>query len=173
MRIVVNEYHFSKSPSAQAGENAEVILVAEDNETNQELIRRQLALLGYASAVAGNGREAWESWKTGKYSLLLTDVHMPEMDGYQLCAAIRASETAGTRVPIIAVTANALKGEAEHCLALGMDDYLSKPLHLMDLKRTLEKWLPLAASATQVTPANSVGESTIVSMLVTPPIFGK
>lgn len=151
------------SPNVQSREHSQVILVAEDNETNQEVIRRQLALLGYAIAVAGNGREAWELWKTGKYSLLLTDVHMPEMDGYELCAAIRASETGSAHAPIIAITANALKGEAEHCRAMGMDDYLSKPLQLKDLKKTLEKWLPFA------TRAGLVDAPAIVDASPTPP----
>ncbi|MDO8466394.1 MAG: response regulator, partial [Gallionella sp.] len=76
---------------------------------------------------------------------LLTDLHMPEMDGYELTAAIRAAETNKTRIPIIAITANALKGEADHCRAVGMDDYLSKPVQLVNLKAMLEKWLPVAA----------------------------
>jgi signal transduction histidine kinase/CheY-like chemotaxis protein/HPt (histidine-containing phosphotransfer) domain-containing protein len=149
------EASLDRSPRIQAGERPQVILVAEDNETNQEVIRRQLALLGYAIAVAGSGREAWELWKTGRYSLLLTDVHMPEMDGYELCAAIRASETGMNHIPIIAVTANALKGEAEHCRAIGMDDYLSKPLQLTDLRKALEKWFPPAM------PDRSAAESTV------------
>jgi CheY-like chemotaxis protein/HPt (histidine-containing phosphotransfer) domain-containing protein len=151
------EASLDRSPRIQAGERPQVILVAEDNETNQEVIRRQLALLGYAIAVAGNGQEAWELWKTGRYSLLLTDVHMPEMDGYELCAAIRASETGMNHIPIIAVTANALKGEAEHCRAIGMDDYLSKPLQLTDLRKALEKWFPPAM------PDRSAAESTVNS----------
>ncbi len=151
-------------PGAQAEERPEVILVAEDNETNQAVIRRQLALLGYAITVAGNGREAWELWKTSRYSLLLTDIHMPEMDGYELCAAIRASETGMAHIPIIAVTANALKGEAEHCRAIGMDDYLSKPLQLADLRKTLKKWLPPG------TLDRSAAESTVNSSRVPTPV---
>jgi signal transduction histidine kinase/DNA-binding response OmpR family regulator len=142
--------------SGQAGGKSHVILVAEDNETNQEVIRRQLALLGYPMDVASNGREAWELWETGKYSLLLTDVHMPEMDGYELCAAIRGGEAGVAHAPIIAVTANALKGEAEHCRAMGMDDYLSKPLQLVDLKKTLEKWLPAASSNAESMVVNTL-----------------
>ena len=156
-QLPAHEAGLDLSPPIQGGQRPQVILVAEDNETNQEVIRRQLALLGYAIAVAGNGREAWELWKTGRYALLLTDVHMPEMDGYELCAAIRASETGMAHIPIIAVTANALKGEAEHCRAIGMDDYLSKPLQLTDLKKALEKWLPPA------TPDTSGAESTVNS----------
>ncbi len=119
--------------------------MVEDNETNQKVILRQLALLGFAADVADNGRLALARWQSGNYALLLSDLHMPEMDGYELTGAIRAREQ-GARIPILALTANALKGEAERCRASGMDDYLSKPLRLADLKAALERWLPAAAS---------------------------
>lgn len=119
-----------------------LILVAEDNEMNQKLILRQLALLGFAANVAANGRLALERWQTGKYALLITDLQMPEMDGYQLTAAIRQSEQGPRRAPIVALTANVFKGEADRCRLLGMDDYLGKPLQLAELKACLEKWLP-------------------------------
>lgn len=119
-----------------------LILVAEDNEMNQKLILRQLALLGFAANVADNGRLALERWQTGKYALLITDLQMPEMDGYQLTAAIRESEQGSRRDPIVALTANVFKGEADRCRSLGMDDYLGKPLQLAELKACLEKWLP-------------------------------
>ncbi|MDO8934262.1 MAG: response regulator, partial [Rhodocyclaceae bacterium] len=117
---------------------------------NQKVILQQLALLGYAADVAGDGQEALERWQSGDYGLLLTDLLMPEMDGYELAAAIRdneAGQRAGKRrIPIVALTANALKGEAEHCRAIGMDDYLSKPAQLVDLGTMLEKWLPAVAA---------------------------
>jgi CheY-like chemotaxis protein/HPt (histidine-containing phosphotransfer) domain-containing protein len=119
-----------------------LILVAEDNEINQKVIRQQLTLLGYATDIARDGREALKRWESGNYALLLTDLHMPEMDGYQSTSAIRLAEQGKTRKPIIAFTANALKGEAEHCRAVGMDDYLSKPVQLAHLKAILQKWLP-------------------------------
>jgi CheY-like chemotaxis protein/HPt (histidine-containing phosphotransfer) domain-containing protein len=119
-----------------------LILVAEDNEINQKVIRQQLTLLGYATDIARDGREALKRWESGNYALLLTDLHMPEMDGYQLTSANRLAEQGKTRKPIIAFTANALKGEAEHCRAVGMDDYLSKPVQLAHLKAILQKWLP-------------------------------
>lgn len=118
-----------------------LILVAEDNEINQKVIRQQLALLGFAADIVVNGREALQKWKSGEYALVLTDLHMPEMDGYQLTQSIRAEKTGRYQIPIIALTANALKGEAERCRALGMDDYLSKPVQLEQLKSVLEKWL--------------------------------
>ena len=129
----------SHDPALHAGR---LILVAEDNETNQKVILRQLALLGYAADVADNGRLALARWQSGNYALLLSDLHMPEMDGYELTGAIRAREAGGSHMPILALTANALAGEAERCRAGGMDDYLSKPLRLADLKAALETWLP-------------------------------
>jgi signal transduction histidine kinase/CheY-like chemotaxis protein/HPt (histidine-containing phosphotransfer) domain-containing protein len=121
-----------------------LILVAEDNEINQKVIRQQLDLLGYAADVATTGREALKRFKSGNYALLLTDLHMPEMDGYDLTLQIRVAEGGRARIPIIALTANALRGESERCLAVGMDDYLSKPAPLAALAAVLEKWLPAA-----------------------------
>jgi PAS domain S-box-containing protein len=144
-----------------ARQQGSLILVTEDNEINQKVILQQLKLLGQTADIASNGRAALELWQSGDYGILITDLHMPEMDGYELTAAIRASEnvvnetragetstseTNKTRIPIIAFTANALKGEAEHCRAVGMDDYLSKPVQLVNLKAMLEKWLPVAAN---------------------------
>ena len=131
----------------EARRQGRLILIAEDNEINQKVILQQLRLLGQTADIAGNGRAALERWQSGDYAILLSDLHMPEMDGYELTAAIRAAEKTGkTRIPIIAFTANALKGEAEHCIAIGMDDYLSKPVQLVNLKAVLEKWMPAAAS---------------------------
>src|SRR3984893_1516249 len=121
-----------------------LILVAEDNEINQKVIRQQLDLLGYAADVAATGREAFKRFQSGNYALLLTDLHMPEMDGYDLTLQIRVAEGDGARIPIIALTANALRGESERCLAVGMDDYLTKPAPLPALAAALEKWLPAA-----------------------------
>ena len=136
----------------EARRQGSLILVAEDNEINQKVILQQLMLLGKTADIAGNGRETLELWQSGDYAILLADLHMPEMDGYELTAAIRAAENAANetgasennkaRIPIIAFTANALKGEAEHCRAVGMDDYLSKPVQLVNLKAMLEKWMP-------------------------------
>ena len=95
--------------------------------------------------MSNDGRQALECWHSGDYALLLTDLHMPEMDGYELTTAIRAEEKAARRIPIVALTANAIKGEAEHCRAVGMDEYLSKPVQLAELKVMLEKWLSAAA----------------------------
>lgn len=119
-----------------------LILVAEDNEINQKVIRQQLALLGHVADVVQDGRDALQHWESGDYAMILTDLHMPEMDGYQLTQAIRAAKKGSIHIPIIALTANALKGEAERCRAIGMDDYLTKPVQLEQLKQTIQKWLP-------------------------------
>ncbi len=134
----------------EAHRRGRLILVAEDNEINQKVIQQQLSLLGQTADIANDGREALELWRSGDYAILFTDLHMPEMDGYELTAAIRAAETSASetnkpRKPIIAFTANALKGEAEHCRTVGMDDYLSKPVQLVNLKAMLTKWLPVVA----------------------------
>lgn len=143
------EQTFFEAPSHEEGAcQGRLVLVAEDNETNQKVVRRQLALLGLAAEVAGDGIEALERWKTGEYALLLTDLHMPRMDGYELTAAIRAEEAkvGAGHTPIIALTANALPGEADRCKAIGMDGYLAKPVPLAEFKAMLEKWLPPASS---------------------------
>jgi PAS domain S-box-containing protein len=139
-----SKMEFSPPSREDALRQGRLILVAEDNETNQKVILHQLALLKFAADVADNGRAALECWRSGDYALLLSDLHMPEMDGYELTAAIRAAEQGSRHTPIVALTANALRGEAEHCRAMGMDDYLSKPVQLTSLKATLEKWLPAA-----------------------------
>ncbi|UTV29746.1 CHASE domain-containing protein [Photobacterium atrarenae] len=134
--------HPAPAPSvAQARAEQRLILVAEDDEINQKVILKQLNLLGYAAEVAVNGKLALQQWQIGQYALLLTDLHMPEMDGYQLTQAVRETESAGTRVPIIALTANALKGEKKRALEAGMDDFLTKPVQLETLERVLEQWL--------------------------------
>ncbi|MBF0462539.1 MAG: PAS domain S-box protein [Magnetococcales bacterium] len=140
------EVAFSPLSRADALRQGRLILVAEDNETNQKVILRQLTLIGYAADMVDHGRLALQSWRNGHYALLLTDLHMPEMDGYQLTAAIRAEEKEAQHIPIIALTANALRSEAAHCRAAQMDDYLSKPVQLADLKVMLEKWLPVVPS---------------------------
>jgi len=121
-----------------------LILVAEDNETNQKVFGYQIRMLGHRCEIVDNGRVALERWRQGDYALLLTDCHMPEMDGYELTGAIRKEEGENRRTPIIAITADALKGTKEECLATGMDDYLPKPIQLKELKEILDQWLPKA-----------------------------
>ncbi|MBV5299046.1 MAG: PAS domain S-box protein, partial [Rhodoferax sp.] len=127
----------------------QLVLLAEDNETNRHVMTAQLRLLGYATEVAIDGVQALAMWRTGRYALLLTDCHMPHMDGFELTEAIRQAEAKGKRFPIVAITANAMQGEAERCRARGMDDYLSKPLRMVELAPMLQKWLPLATQHLQ------------------------
>jgi|GEM_PF-729330 len=132
-------------PSIEEAEmTKQLILVAEDQATNREVLHRQLHHLGYACEFAEDGKKAFELWLTGRFSLLLTDCHMPDMDGFELTSEIRNLESKLSyrkHTPIIAITANALSGEAEHCMASGMDDYLSKPVDLALLKATIKRWL--------------------------------
>jgi PAS domain S-box-containing protein len=118
-----------------------LILVAEDNHTNRVVVLKQLALLGFVADVAVDGCEALECWRSGDFAMVITDLHMPRMDGYELAGAIRREEPAGKRTPIIAFTANALRDEELKCIECGMDGYLSKPVRLAQLKAAIEPWL--------------------------------
>jgi len=125
-----------------------LVLVVDDHAVNRLVLRRQVTALGYACEEAEDGREALEKWRSGRFSLLITDCNMPVMDGYELARAIRSAEPEGARSTIIiACTANALKGEAENCFAAGMNDYIAKPVQLRRLAEKLDKWLPLPAQA--------------------------
>jgi PAS domain S-box-containing protein len=152
-----------KAPTPEeALARGELILLAEDNVTNQDVIRRQLAVLGYACEIADDGALALDAWRAKPYALLLTDCHMPNMDGFELTAAIRGGEVdRPERARIVAITANALQGEAERCIAAGMDDYLSKPVAMPDLKATLQKWMPAGSGG-------GVAESKTAVRTVTP-----
>jgi two-component system, sensor histidine kinase and response regulator len=115
------------------------ILLAEDNAVNQTLAVRQLEKRGYAVTVAGDGRAAVAALEKQFFDLILMDVQMPEMDGFQATAAIRAKEQpGGRRQPIIAMTAHALKGDQDRCIAAGMDGYVSKPIRTADLFAAIE-----------------------------------
>ncbi|CAK0769645.1 membrane hypothetical protein [uncultured Gammaproteobacteria bacterium] len=134
------------APDSERAEQAGVlILVAEDNRTNQIVIRRLLERLGYAADVAVNGRDALRRLAVRRYGLLLTDCHMPELDGYELTRVIRFGEGGSKRrLPILALTADALSGTERKCLAAGMDGYLSKPIEMARLDEAIRRWLPKA-----------------------------
>jgi signal transduction histidine kinase/DNA-binding response OmpR family regulator len=122
------------------------VLLAEDNAVNQKVITRLLERLGCAVTLATNGREAVERHRGGGFELVFMDCQMPEMDGYQATAAIRERElAAGGHIPIIALTANALDGDREACLAAGMDDYLAKPVKPAEIAAALERWTVASA----------------------------
>ncbi|MBV9303682.1 MAG: response regulator [Acidobacteriaceae bacterium] len=119
------------------------ILVAEDNATNQKLIVRLLEKFGCRVDVASNGKEAVEMWNQLPYDLVLMDCQMPEMDGYEATVEIRRREAKNAtkeRTPIVALTASAMQGDADRCLASGMDEFISKPLQVERLRQIIERW---------------------------------
>ena len=118
------------------------VLIAEDDKTNQLVIRRMLEPLGYELDIADNGEVAFQLHQSRQYDLILMDISMPVMDGIEALKAIRAAETREKQVPIIAITAHALKGEKEEFLEAGFTSYLGKPVSVVDLHNELEKWLP-------------------------------
>lgn len=127
------------------------VLVAEDNKVNQRLVLAILNGLGHEVTLVGDGREAVAAARTGDFDVALLDVHMPEMDGFEATAAIRAFEKeTGGRLPIAAVTAGALKGDREACLVAGMDGYLAKPIRAAELLEVIDR---LAGGATEAPAA--------------------
>jgi CheY-like chemotaxis protein/HPt (histidine-containing phosphotransfer) domain-containing protein len=128
---------------------------------NCDVLVRQLDLLGISADAADDGAAAFKAWSGGEYAAVLTDLHMPEMDGYELAQRIREGEAAGlgTRTPVIAVTANALKGEEQRCLAIGMDAYVTKPIGMDKLRAALERWLPVEERSAGPTVAAGAGRA--------------
>lgn len=128
--------------NAPQGARSARILVAEDHPINRAVIERQLALLGYACTMAEDGQRAWEALSASHYDLLLTDCHMPVLDGYALAQRIREGETAtGAHLPIVALSASALPEQVEKCRRAGMDDFLAKPVRLEELQQKIETLL--------------------------------
>jgi CheY-like chemotaxis protein/HPt (histidine-containing phosphotransfer) domain-containing protein len=124
------------------------ILLAEDNEINQKVATRLLERLGHRPDVASNGREALARLEQAPYDVVLLDVQMPEMDGLETSRAICTRWSAGQRPRIVAMTAEAMQGDREKCLAAGMDDYITKPVTLDQLREALAKCPPLSDPAT-------------------------
>jgi PAS domain S-box-containing protein len=117
------------------------ILLAEDNVVNQKVACRILEKLGYRVDVAADGQAAFEAWQSGRYHVILMDCQMPVMDGFEATRKIREHEVGGKHIPIIALTAHAMKGADNECRAAGMDDYLSKPIDREQLQNALNRWL--------------------------------
>jgi CheY-like chemotaxis protein len=117
------------------------VLLAEDNHVNQTVARQMLERLGCAVDCVENGRAALNALERQRYDLVFMDCQMPEMDGYEATRRLRAREAEqGGHVIVLALTANAMEGDRERCLASGMDDHLTKPLKLRVLADTLERW---------------------------------
>ncbi len=133
----------ASTPSAKPALAAHVLLV-EDNKVNQQVAMRMLRKLGCTVEVANDGAEALELVTSGAFEIVFMDCQMPRMDGYEASMAIRKTEGATRHTPIVAMTANAMKGDREKCLGAGMDDYIAKPIQRAELERALTNWVKRA-----------------------------
>ena len=147
------------------GNHAAAVLLVDDHPVNRMLLKQQLQLLGLQVECANSGGPALALWRDGRYDLIITDCHMPEMDGYELTRAIRDVERleARPRMPVIAWTANVLSEEKQRCQAAGMDAVLTKPTELAELRAKLQHWLAqdMTRSAQQSNAAENAVESVI------------
>jgi len=121
------------------------ILIAEDNVVNQKVVLRMLTELGFDTEAVCNGKDAVEKIKYNNFDAVLMDVQMPEMDGFTATRMIRNLEDSRKNIPVIAITAHALKGDKEKCLEAGMDDYITKPINAKHLSKVLDSWINLQA----------------------------
>ncbi len=132
------------APTTTRAETSEVtgmILLVEDNKVNQLVGSKVLENLGYTFTIANNGVEAVSAFRSASYDAILMDCQMPEMDGYEATAAIRQMEGSARRTPIIAMTAAAMEGDRERCMAAGMDDFITKPVRLEAVSTVLDRWV--------------------------------
>jgi CheY-like chemotaxis protein len=141
-RHMVNELRAaSQQPDAAPGTRWSVLL-AEDNLVNQKVATRLLEKLNLQITIAQNGQEAIDKAQSGAYDLIFMDCQMPEVDGYEATEAIRKMDGGKNRIPIVAMTANAMQGDREKCIGAGMDDYLTKPIKAAELGRMVDEWAP-------------------------------
>jgi CheY-like chemotaxis protein len=157
----------AKSHQTAAGRRLRILL-AEDNRVNQRLAIIHLERLGHQVEVAANGKIALAALQGHSFDLLLSDVQMPEMDGFELTAAVRANETVGgKRLPIVAMTAHAMKGDRERCLEAGMDGYIAKPIQARELEQMIDRLFPRADGGTGSTGPKG-GSSALATASPTP-----
>lgn len=131
----------SKGGTMNAPDTGRRLLVVEDDATNRMVLTRQLAVVGVAAEIASNGEEGLERWRSGRFAMVLSDLHMPVMDGFGLVRAIRAEERAPARTPVLAFSADVRVGQAERTRDAGFDAFLTKPLQLEGLRAVLARWM--------------------------------
>ena len=151
------------------------VLVAEDNAVNQILAARILERLGFPYQLVSSGLEAVQAWQTGDFSLILMDCMMPEMDGFEASQAIREAERVmgGSHIPIIAMTADAMVGTRERCLAVGMDDYLAKPVEPAQLDRVLRNWLREVQELQEAMEVGTARHKPVGEVVLAPDLSGR
>jgi len=138
----------SRTATPASASSGALILLAEDNLVNQRVARAMLEKAGHSIVLAQTGQTALTEWEKQQFDLILMDVQMPDMDGFEVTGLIRKREKeSGARTPIIAMTAHAMSGDRERCLAAGMDDYISKPIHSQQLLELVAKYLKTVSHA--------------------------
>jgi CheY-like chemotaxis protein/HPt (histidine-containing phosphotransfer) domain-containing protein len=159
-------------PASAAAPLAGLVLLVEDNPVNQEVASEMIKSLGCDAHVAGDGAQALEILRHARYDVVLMDCQMPRMDGFEAARAIRACERDGERTPIVALTANAMEGDREACLAAGMDDYLPKPFDREQLRAALRRWLPQAGAQSRGAAARAVDPAALDAIRALNPARG-
>ena len=140
---IVTQHSVAESKQEQMSVFEGKVLIVEDNKINQLVAKTMFENLGLNIEIAEDGQEALDCFNRKKYDLIFMDCRMPVMDGYEASSAIRSLEKSkdGSRIPIVALTANAMASDSEKCLAAGMDDFLTKPFSSAQLEKMLFKWL--------------------------------